>query len=114
MVSQNTLQTSTQTGENTVLDLAELLDHKREFYSQDTSQDNPNTLAGFSGEWAIRDHSLIPQALLDYLTERFNTQKLSRVSIDDINSALNELWEGPGSMAKLAAAQQELHRARQA
>lgn len=71
------------------------------------------TLDEFKGPFAITDHSLIPGSLLNYLGERFyNAPRLSRVPLDDINSALNEVWQGVGSMERVREATRELRRAR--
>jgi len=73
------------------------------------------TLDEFEGPFAIRDHSLIPGELLNYLSERFyTTARLSRVPLDEINSALNEVWSGPGSVSKVREAYLELKQARRA
>ena len=54
----------------------------------------------FDGEWQISDHSGVPQCVLDFLLEKFpSAAHLRRIPLDKINEALNEVWEGPGSMA---------------
>ena len=71
------------------------------------------TLDEFTGPFKISDHSLIPGELLNYLSERFyTTARLSRVPLDEINSALNEVWKGPGSVAIVREAYQALKQAR--
>jgi hypothetical protein len=67
------------------------------------------TLDEFDGTFAITDHNLIPGSLLNYLGERFyNTARLSRVPLAEINQALNEVWQGPGSMEHVKAATRDL------
>lgn len=76
--------------------------------------DNPGSVNGFSGTWAISDHSLIPSALQDYIAETFyGYTRLTRIPLEDINNALNEVWEGPGSMAKITELVYEKRQARQ-
>ena len=69
----------------------------------------------FDGEWQISDHSLIPQPLHNFLMERFPKKtKINQIPIEDVNAALNEVWEGAGSMHKVVAKTAELSRARRA
>ena len=76
--------------------------------------DNPGSINGFKGTWAITDHGLIPSALQDYIAETFyGYTRLSRIPLEDINNALNEVWEGPGSMAKITELVYEKRQARQ-
>ena len=71
-------------------------------YWEARSTDGPNTVNGFAGTWAIKDHALIPQSLMDFLSESFyGYTRLSRVPLEDINDLLNQVWDGPGSMAKI-------------
>ena len=73
------------------------------------------TLDEFDGTFAITDHSLIPGGLHNYLAERFyNATRLSRVSLDDVNAALNEVWQGPGSLAHVQEETQRLREQRKA
>lgn len=72
----------------------------------------PHTLDSFSGTFAISDHSKIHGILSEYLFEVFYDRVenkwiggkrhiLANISLDEINAALNEIWEGPGSVAKV-------------
>lgn len=73
------------------------------------------TLDEFDGTFAITDHNLIPTSLLNYLSERFyKATRLSRVNLDDVNSALNEVWQGPGSLAHVQAETLRLRELRRA
>ena len=68
-------------------------------YWENQPTDQPWLLNGFTGTWDIKDHSLIPEPLLNFLAESFHGYtRLSRVPLDDINKALNDIWQGPGSM----------------
>lgn len=72
---------------------------------------NTGTLDNFAGTFNISDHSLISQTLQEYLFEKFYDRieskwvskghTLSNIPLDEINAALNSIWEGPGSVAKL-------------
>ena len=77
--------------------------------------DNTATINGFAGTFNITDHHLIPSSLVDYLTECFHGYtRLSRVPLEDLNDALNEVWEGPGSMPKVIRATYKLRETRRA
>jgi hypothetical protein len=75
------------------------IEQKIEFYSRDI--DNPFAVNGFKGTWAISDHNLIPDVLHEYLMLYFRESRLARVSLDKINACLNDVWEGPGSLAQV-------------
>lgn len=60
---------------------------------------------------------VIPEVLREYLSEYFIANKkrgakelnpLSNVTLDDVNSALNAVWEGPGSLEKVVGLTWEL------
>lgn len=77
--------------------------------------DQPHTLNGFNGTWAFSDHSLIPDALRNFLGEYFYKEvadtrrnQLNRIPLDKINSCLNDIWAGPGSMATIVNATYDL------
>mgnify|MGYP000957263133 CR=1 FL=1 len=84
------------------------LEQKIEFYSRDI--DNPFSVNGFKGTWAISDHNLIPDVLHEYLMLYFRESRLTRVSLDKINACLNEVWEGPGSLAQVFAQTVEMRK----
>ena len=65
----------------------------------------------FDGEWQISDHSRVPPVVMEYLLEKFpQATRLKQIPLDKINAALNEIWQGPGSMA-IVVEQTELLRA---
>jgi len=76
-------------------------------YWNTQSTDRPWELNGFNGQFAYTDHSLIPEVLRNFLNEYFwkelpdGRRTFSSLSLDKINSCLNEVWEGPGSMSKI-------------
>lgn len=74
------------------------LESRIAFYSTPAMLDNPFHPAGFKGTWAITEHKLIPDVLRSYLQRYFGVMRLNRVPIADINSQLNSVWTGPGSL----------------
>lgn len=75
--------------------------------------DKPHTLGGFKGTWAFSDHSLIPQDLNNFILESFHpVEKIKRIPLEEINALMNDVWEGPGSMAKLERLYFEMKAAR--
>ena len=71
------------------------------------------TLNEFDGTFAITDHNLIPGGLRNYLAERFyNSTRFSSVKLEDINAALNEVWQGPGSLTHVQEETQRLRELR--
>ncbi len=83
------------------------VENKMAFYKKDT--DNPYSVNGFAGTWAITDYRRIPEVLIGYLQLKFGQLRMRRIPIEDINEALNELWEGPGSLEHIFRAQSELN-----
>lgn len=78
------------------------------------AESTQSSLNNFSGTFAITDHLLIPNPLMDYLSEKFyKVTRLKRVSLADINDALNDVWEGPGSMVKITQLTCEMKHDRQ-
>lgn len=75
--------------------------------------DKPYTLGGFNGTWAFSDHNLIPNDLNNFILESFHpAERIKRIPLEDINKLLNDVWEGPGSMAKLERLYHEMKAAR--
>jgi len=83
-----------------------------EYWSKQPT-DNPWTLNGFQGTFAISDHSLVAEELRQYVMECFpKVERFNRIPIDDVNRVLNEVWQGPGSMSMLVQRTQDLRDAR--
>lgn len=89
-----------------MLDIEKILEDKIAHAAK--SRDIPYSVNGFRGTWAISDHSLIPEPLVLFLMYSFKTGRLNRVPIEEINSLLNEVWEGPGSLEKIFRLTHEL------
>jgi hypothetical protein len=84
-------------------------------YWETQPTDQPHTLNGFAGTWAFSDHNLIPDGLRNFIMESFpKVEKFKRIPLDQINTLMNDVWEGPGSMPKIARLTKEMRIARQA
>ena len=83
-----------------------IIENKIAFYRKDI--DNPFSVNGFKGTWNFSDHSLIPSILTGFLTRYFGVARIKRVSLDDINKVMNEVWEGPGSLEKIFMLEYEM------
>lgn len=71
-------------------------------YWEKQPTDQPHLLNGFKGTWNFSDHNLIPEPIRNFIIEMFpKVEKFKRIPLEDINSLMNEVWEGPGSMPKL-------------
>lgn len=71
-------------------------------YWENQPTDKPWLLNGFAGTWKFSDHTLIPDEIRTFLLEYFApAERFRKISLDDINRVMNEVWEGPGSMPKL-------------
>ena len=88
-----------------MLDKEKILQEKIAFYEKDI--DKPFTVNGFDGTFAIESHAGIAECLQGFLQRHFGVLRLSRVKIEKINEVLNEVWEGPGSLAKIFALEYE-------
>jgi hypothetical protein len=75
--------------------------------------DQPWTVNGFNGTWAFSDHDLIPDTLRNFIFESFpKIERFKRIPLEEINKLMNDVWEGPGSMSKIARLTQEIRNAR--
>ena len=83
------------------------LEHRVEFYSQESLVNNPFHPAGFAGTWQFSDHKLIPEVFFGFLQRHFGVMRISRVPLADINAIMNEVWEGPGSIPKILRLENE-------
>lgn len=83
-----------------------IIEDKIAFYKKDI--DNPFSVNGFKGTWQFSDHSLIPDILNGFLLRYFQVGRLKRVPLEKINSIMNEVWEGPGSLEKIFMLEKEM------
>jgi hypothetical protein len=71
-------------------------------YWESQPTDNPFYVNGFNGTWAFTDHNLIPNSLTNFIMASFpKIERFKRIPLEDINSLMNDVWEGPGSMVKV-------------
>ena len=93
-------------------------EHRNKFWAKQPI-DDPQTINGFKGTFAFSDHLLIPQGITEFLLEHFhkkcfkgsNTWKknhIQAIELEEINELMNEIWEGPGSMNKIATLTNEM------
>ena len=91
------------------LDMTKEVETKISFYKRDI--DNPMSVNGFRGTWQFSDHRLIPDVFRGFLQRHYGVMRLQRIKIEDINVLLNELWDGPGSLAKIFRLENDLYNA---
>ena len=71
-------------------------------YWKNQPTDKAHLLNGFKGTWNFSDHNLIPEPIRNFVIEAFpKIEKFNRIPLEDINTLMNDVWEGPGSMPKL-------------
>ena len=77
--------------------------------------DQPWLVNGFTGTWNFSDHDLIPDTLRNFIVESFpKIERFKRIPLEEINALMNDVWEGPGSMVKIANLTQEIKQQRKA
>lgn len=91
-----------------MFDYQKACEDKIAFYNRPEFVDRPDHPAGFKGTFKFTDYKLIPEVYLGYLQRYFGVLRLSRVSLADINDAMNEVWEGPGSLTKLFTLEEQM------
>lgn len=82
-------------------------------YWEKQPTDQPWLVNGFKGTWNFSDHNLIPDSLRGFIIESFpKVEKFKRIPLEQINSLMNDVWEGPGSMVKIVKLTQEMRQER--
>ena len=84
-----------------MLDLYECKAHQNEFYSN-MSSDGESFSVNAIQQFAFTDTELVPELFRNFAVEYFNLERFRRVDLDKLNATLNELWDGPGSAAKIS------------
>ena len=93
------------------IDFSTLILTKKDFWERQPT-DNPSSLNGFRGTFAITDHNLIAEDLKSLIQARWPTaSRFNKIPLADINEFLNSVWEGPGSMMKVIDLTHELQQA---
>ena len=96
--------------------------HRTAFWANQSIGDS-HTINGFNGTFAFSEHSRIPQGIVEFLLEHFHKQcfrtasgwkknHIEAIELDEINELMNEIWDGPGSMNKIATLTNEMRLAR--
>lgn len=88
------------------------LTDKIDFYNRAEFVENPCHPNGFNGTFAFSIHRAIPHVFHAFLQRHFGQYRISRVPIADINTILNDIWEGPGSLEKIFVREDELFMSR--
>ena len=89
-----------------------------EYWSKQPT-DQPWLLNGFTGTFAYSDHRKIPEGILEFLLEYFykrlgdaRKHHIKSIELDEINALMNDVWDGPGSMFKIAKMTQDMRMSR--
>ena len=84
-----------------MLDLEAAKQRQHEYYANlPTDTWGINSIETF----AFSDSDLVPELFRNFAVEYFNLERYRRVDLDSLNATLNELWDGPGSCAKISDA----------
>lgn len=83
-----------------------IIEDKIAFYKKDI--DNPFSVNGFKGTWQFSDHSLIPDVLHNFICRWFGVGRIKRAPLKEINTLMNDVWEGPGSLEKIFRLEREM------
>ena len=83
-----------------------MIEDKIAFYKKDI--DNPFSVNGFKGTWQISDHALIPDVLHNFICRWFGVGRIKRAPLKEINTLMNDVWEGPGSLEKIFRLEREM------
>ena len=82
-----------------MLDLNQAKTSQHNYYaSLPTEGYNVNSIR----EFAFSDSERVPELFRNFAVEYFGLERYRRVDLDKLNATLNELWEGPGSAARIS------------
>ena len=95
-----------------MLDLEVCKAQQHEFYSNMRS-DSASFSVNAIRKFAFSDTELVPELFRNFAMEYFGLERFRRVDLDKLNTVLNELWEGPGSAAKISDITWDIRIARQ-
>lgn len=84
-----------------MLDLEKCKQRQHQYWSEDSTV-GPNTLNGFAGTFNYTDPARVPELFRNLAVEYFGLERYRSVKLDRLNDLVNELWEGPGSCAKIS------------
>jgi len=84
------------------------LEAKIDFYNNPRFLEDPFHPNGFKGTWQFSSHDLIPSVLQGFIQRYFGVYRIRRIPIEQINTLINELWDGPGSLEKIFRLEEDL------
>lgn len=76
--------------------------HCQHAYYAEQPTDCAWQLNGFTGTFEYTDPARVPELFRNLAVEYWGLEKYRRVDLAKLNQLLNELWEGPGSCAKIS------------
>lgn len=79
-------------------DIEQAKQRQHDYYLQDDYLHGINQITEFNFE----DPALVPELFRNFAVEYFNLERYRRVDLDELNRVLNDLWDGPGSAAKIS------------
>jgi len=79
-------------------DIIEAKQRQHDYYNSCDYVHGINTIEHF----AFEDAGTVPELFRNFAVEYYNLERYSRVDVDKLNADLNELWDGPGSAAKIS------------
>ena len=96
-----------------MLQLEPLKQSAHNYYSQMPCGEDDFTVNSIR-QFAFSDTELVPELFRNFAVEYFKLDRFRRVDLDELNRVLNELWDGPGSAAKISDMYWDLRLARRA
>lgn len=84
-----------------MLDLEKCKYSASEFYANLSTDPEDHTVNGIK-QFAFSDIALVPELFRNFAMEYFDIERYRQVDLDELNRVLNELWDGPGSAAKIS------------
>lgn len=84
-----------------MLDIKQCKLNQHEYYAGlGTGEDDHNV--NCIQQFAFSDTELVPELFRNFAVEHFKLERFRRVDLDKLNTVLNEMWDGPGSAAKIS------------
>jgi hypothetical protein len=89
--------------EKIMLDLVPLKEANHQFYAAMSTDPSHFTINAVTGPFRFSSHSTVPQLVQALAMELYpDALKFSRIKLELVEAAINEVWEGPGSAAKVS------------
>lgn len=81
-----------------MLDLEQAKANQHHYYANNHYAHGINSITDF----AFTDPARVPELFRNFAVEYFSLDKFRRVDLERLNEVLNEIWDGPGSAAKIS------------